>query len=251
MATEPLVAVHELVHAHGRLARSSRTHDALRTHSGNEPFTLNIDRFSLHAGEACACIGPSGSGKTTLLNLIAGIVTPARGRLSVLGHDLCRAPAAVRRALRLSRVGLVFQEFELLEYLSVRENITLVRRLGRLDASALEARAATLAAAAGINHLLSRLPARLSQGERQRVAVCRALATGPALLLCDEPTGNLDPELGLVVTALLLDQARASGAALLMVTHNHALLPTFDRVVSLAVTRAHGQRAAHLTEGVP
>jgi putative ABC transport system ATP-binding protein len=127
----------------------------------------------------------------------------------------------------------VFQEFELLEYLSVLDNITLPYRIHpalRLDDAARD-RAHSLASRLGIGDKLARLPGQLSQGERQRAAVCRSLVTGPSLLLADEPTGNLDPvNTGLVLDALF-ELAAESGAALLTVTHDHELLPRFDRVV--------------------
>ncbi|MFA6043698.1 MAG: ATP-binding cassette domain-containing protein [Phycisphaerales bacterium] len=198
-------------------------------------FSLRVEELHIHAGEHVACIGPSGSGKTTLVSLIAGLLVPQAGRVLTLGHRMSALPDAERRSVRRSRIGMVFQEFELLEYLSALDNIALAWNLGAAtDRGALKIAAIEAAQAAGISHLLARKPRQLSQGERQRVALCRALATRPKLILCDEPTGNLDPTATNAVLDLLLAQARATGAALLMVTHNHTLLPRFDRVIDLA-----------------
>ncbi len=197
------------------------------------PFELRVADLSLGAGEAVACIGPSGAGKTTLVHLFAGILTPDSGEVTLAGQRLDGLGERERRAQRASQVGLVFQEFELLDYLSALDNILLPIRLGRGDLSAARGRAQELAESLGVKDLLKRVPQRLSQGERQRVAIARALIASPALVLCDEPTGNLDPETAGSVLDLLLAQARERGAALLMVTHDHSLLERFDRVIDV------------------
>ena len=162
---------------------------------GTGEFRLEIPRLDVAAGESAAFIGPSGSGKTTLLNLMAGIVCPSRGSIDLGGVDVAALSDGHRRDLRITKIGLVFQEFELLEYLSVLDNILLPYRINAalvLDAAAWQ-RARQLAAEVGIADKLKRYPRQLSQGERQRVAVCRAVLPQPTLLLADEPTGNLDP----------------------------------------------------------
>ena len=141
-----------------------------------------------------------------------------------------------RRQRRALEVGLVFQEFELLDYLSGLDNVLLPHRLagaGRERMAAARARAEHLAGTLGIEEVLGRVPRRMSQGQRQRVAIGRALVTEPSLVLCDEPTGNLDPTTADDVLTLLLAEARGRGAALLMVTHDHSLLERFDRVVDV------------------
>ncbi|MGF1502319.1 MAG: ABC transporter ATP-binding protein [Paracoccaceae bacterium] len=202
-------------------------------------FGLEIPTFRLERGECVAVVGPSGSGKTTLLGLIAGLLRPSAGLVRVSGTPVSALSEAERRAFRISRIGFVFQDFELIGYLSARDNILypylIAPRLG-LDAG-VRARAERLAEAAGIAPALGRRPRALSQGEQQRVGVCRALVTGPDLVLADEPTGNLDPETKLRVLDLLLRETRAAGASLLAVTHDHALLPRFDRVVDFAAFR--------------
>lgn len=215
--------------------------------AGGGAFALRVPEFSLARGEAVACVGPSGCGKTTLLHLVAGVLAPGRGSVRVLGEELGSMAEGRRRELRLRRVGMVFQEFELLEYLTARENVLIASRFTDLDRRELGARADALAEAAGVGHLLARKPRRLSQGERQRVALCRALVTRPELVLCDEPTGNLDPETTRRVLDLVLDRARADGAGVLCVTHNHDLLSRFDRVFDIgARSSAASERRAGL-----
>lgn len=198
-------------------------------------FVLEVPELDLGARERVALVGPSGCGKTTLLHLVAGILVPARGELRVLGEDLGALGDRARRAFRVSRLGLVFQEFELIDYLTVAENLALPFRLHKPLARAHDpaARVAALAERLGLARLLDRRPARLSQGERQRVALGRALAASPGLLLGDEPTGNLDPDNARRAIDLLLEQAAADDAAVLVVTHDHSLLDRFDRVVSM------------------
>ena len=196
-------------------------------------FALRIPELQVARGEALAFVGPSGSGKTTLLHLIAGIVAATAGRVVTEGVDLSALPEPARRDFRVRAIGLVFQEFELLDYLSVLDNVLLPYRINptlRLDRS-VRARARELAERLGIAKLLGRRPAQLSQGERQRAAVCRALVADPPLLLADEPTGNLDPANKTRVLDLLFDVARERGATLVTATHDRELLPRFDRVL--------------------
>lgn len=198
-------------------------------------FELAIDELSIESTQPTAIIGPSGSGKTTLLRLIAGVLRPSAGTVRVLGQTVSGMTDTQARAFRIKNIGLVFQEFELVDYLSARDNILLPMRLSRaltLDTAARQ-RVDELAQATGITHLLDKEPAQLSQGERQRVAICRSLVTGPSLLLADEPTGSLDPENQKKIVELLRDSAAKAGAGLVMVTHDHELLDYFDRVIDL------------------
>ena len=151
----------------------------LRFAYGQSDFALTVDELSIPVGQRVACVGPSGSGKTTLLHLMAGILTPERGRVQVGPDELSSLSEGQRRAVRIERIGLVFQEFELLESLTSEENIWLPYLVApSLSMNAdVQARARTLAASTGVSHVLGRRPARLSQGERQRIALCRALIT--------------------------------------------------------------------------
>ncbi len=200
---------------------------------GEGDFRLQIPNLKLGKGSSVAFIGPSGSGKTTLLHLLAGIVLPGAGRIESNGVEVTSLSDAERRDFRIRHVGLVFQEFELLEYLSVLDNILLPYRINpaiRLAPSVRE-RAEKLAEDVGIRDKLHRYPRKLSQGERQRVAVCRAVLPEPVLLFADEPTGNLDPVNAARVLDILFGLAERSGSTLVTVTHDHELLPRFERVV--------------------
>ena len=196
-------------------------------------FRLSIPEFRLERGEKAAVIGPSGSGKTTLLNLIAGIFAGGQGEIEVDGTRVDLLDDAARRDFRITRIGFVFQDFELLDYLTVLDNILHPYRITgalKLDGAVRE-RAAELARRMGIGDKLSRHADDLSQGEKQRTAICRALLPDPRLILADEATGNLDPENKTRILDLLFDSAERHDATLLAVTHDHELLPRFDRVV--------------------
>ncbi|MCH7643612.1 MAG: ABC transporter ATP-binding protein [Myxococcales bacterium] len=200
---------------------------------GEGDFALRVPELVVERGERVALIGPSGSGKTTLLHLIAGIALPRAGRIATDGVALPDLDDAARREFRIRRIGLVFQEFELLEYLSVLDNILLPCRISPalpLNAAARE-RAVALAHGVGIGEKLDRMAERLSQGEKQRVAVCRALLVAPGLILADEPTGNLDPDNKERVLDILIERAQQSGATLITVTHDRDLLERFERVI--------------------
>ncbi len=202
---------------------------------GEGGFRLRLPELAVAAGERVAVVGPSGSGKTTLLHLLAGIERPQAGSIRVGDTVVSALGEARRRDFRIRNIGLVFQEFELLDYLDVEGNILLPCRIhpALAPTAALRARAAALADVVGVRGLAARRPDRLSQGERQRVALCRALLLSPTLLLADEPTGNLDPRAKERVLDLLLSSARDLRATLLMVTHDHGLLGRFGRVVEL------------------
>ena len=203
-------------------------------------FVLDIPGFRVESGEKLAVIGPSGSGKTTLLNLIAGMNPPDRGTVQVGDTQVSALDDTRRRDFRIRHLGMVFQDFELLDYLNVLDNILhpyRITRALRLDAG-VRRRAMALAERMGIEDKLKRHADDLSQGEKQRVAICRALLPGPRLLLADEATGNLDPDNKTLILDLLFDSVDAHGATLLAVTHDHELLPRFDRVVDFAGFRS-------------
>ena len=183
-------------------------------------FRLSVPSLQVKGGERVAVVGPSGSGKTTLLNLVAGIARPQSGDIVTVGHKLANLEDAAIRNFRIENIGLVFQEFELLEYLDVFDNVLLPYRINsslKLDDEVRE-RATGLLESVGIGNMLDRYPDQLSQGERQRVAVCRALLVNPSLLLADEPTGNLDPANKGRVLDILIDYADANDAT----KHSHS-----------------------------
>lgn len=199
-------------------------------------FSLSIDHLQISNGEKAAVIGPSGTGKTTLLNLISGIVCPDSGMIDVGGTDVGRFSDNARRRFRITTIGFVFQDFELLDYLNVLDNILHPYRITdalELDNS-VKARARDLAAAMGIGDKLRQRSTNLSQGEKQRTAICRALLPQPKLILADEATGNLDPENKTRILDLLFSAVDGHGTTLLAVTHDHELLQRFNRVIDFA-----------------
>ena len=218
----------------------------LEFHYPRSDFRLRVSELSVKQGSKVALIGPSGSGKTTLLNLMAGITVPLAGRVVTGGVDVTALGDAARRSFRVRQIGLVFQEFELLDHLTVLDNILLAYRISpalRIDRAVRE-RAALLGREVGIGDKLYRYVRRLSQGERQRVAVCRALLTEPPLLLCDEPTGNLDPANKKHVLDILDDYVQKTGATMVAVTHDHEILPRFDSVVDFGPFRRQSEGAS-------
>ena len=208
----------------------------------NGEFRLTVPELSVGKFEKVAVIGPSGSGKTTLLNLIAGIVIPQRGMVDVDSVVISNQSDQQRRDFRITRIGFVFQDFELLDYLNVLDNILHPFRITsalKLSASVRE-RATGLATAMGIADKLKRLANDLSQGEKQRAAICRALLPQPSLILADEATGNLDPDNKTRILDLLFESVEAHEATLLAVTHDHELLGRFDRVIDFKNFTASG-----------
>ncbi len=198
-------------------------------------FQLFVPRLDVASGDLLAVVGASGSGKTTLLNIMAGILAPNAGMVSIADSDLSALTGRQRRHMRISQIGLIFQGFELLEYLTVRDNLLLPYRISAVLEmnDDVETRLERLAEETGIADLMMRFPDELSQGERQRAAICRALITSPSLILADEPTGNLDPDNKQRVLRVLLDQVARHSATLVMVTHDHDLLGPFDRVLDM------------------
>ena len=189
--------------------------------------------LALHRGEFVVLLGRSGSGKSTLLNLISGIDQATHGEILVEGRDLGRMPERDRTLLRRERIGFIFQAFNLLPTLTVEENVRLpLELLGRSSAEA-SARARELLGRVGLGARASSFPDRLSGGEQQRVAVARALAHAPPLLLADEPTGNLDEETGGQVLDLLEGLTRQGHACALIVTHEPAMAERADRVLTM------------------
>ncbi len=203
-------------------------------------FSLDIPALTITKGESVAIIGPSGSGKTTLLNLICGVDRPQHGDIFISGASLNEKSEKALRQHRICNIGMVFQSFELLEYLNVLDNILLPYRLDntlRMDTQAAK-RANEIATTFGIDDKLKRYPSQLSQGEKQRVAIIRALITGAKLIIADEPTGNLDPENTDLVADQLLEFVKKEGATLVSVTHDHTFAQRFDRIIDFTALPA-------------
>ena len=207
--------------------------DGLTFHYPGTDFHLQIPAFEVKSGEKVAVIGPSGSGKTTLLNLVAGILVPDSGHVQVNEISVSELNDAERRNFRIAHIGQVFQAFELIDYLNVLDNILHPYRITRSLKLTPQVRmhAGALAERMGIDDKLERRIDRLSQGEMQRVAFCRALLPAPRLILADEATGNLDPRNKEQILELLFQSVDDHEATLLAVTHDHELLPHFDRVI--------------------
>ncbi|MCB2186772.1 MAG: ATP-binding cassette domain-containing protein [Deltaproteobacteria bacterium] len=202
------------------LIEMADVHLTLTGPSGPVKILAGID-LQVAPGETLSVAGPSGSGKTTLLMVMAGLEKATSGRVLLAGQDLGRLDEDALARLRRERVGVVFQSFHLVSTMTARENVALpLEFAGRDDAWE---EAAQGLAAVGLTLRQDHYPSQLSGGEQQRVAIARALAARPALLLADEPTGNLDQETGRLVADLLFSLAAASGAALVLVTHDPAL----------------------------
>lgn len=203
---------------------------------------LEIETFELNAGERLFLRGPSGSGKSTLLGLIAGVLEAQTGRIEVLGHDMAQLSGSARDRVRADHLGVIFQMFNLVPYLSMVQNVMLPCRFssrrraadsGERDPHAL---AIHLLSRLGLNDpdLLARNVTELSVGQQQRVAAARALIGNPSLIIADEPTSALDADSRDRFIELLSDEAQKTGASLLFVSHDASLAPLFDRALDLS-----------------
>jgi len=201
----------------------------------HDGFALSVNQLEVARGESVAVVGPSGCGKTTLLHLLAGILAAESGSVVIDGVEVSKLGREDRQDYRALAVGLVFQEFELLEYLDVPENVLLPYRVSAalsLDGAARQ-RAMELIEQVGLADKTKSFPRQLSQGERQRVAVCRSLVTQPKVVFGDEPTANLDAENRDHVMDTLFRYSREHQAPLVVVTHDQELRPRFDTVVDV------------------
>ena len=197
-------------------------------------FSMRVEEFTVPLGVSTALVGPSGSGKTTLLGLIAGTLRAASGSIIVNDQEITDFSDNELGRYRIRSVGQVFQAFELLGYLTVIENVMLPWYIAGSGVKAdTQMRAEELLHNVGLESKRSAMPGELSQGEQQRVAVCRAMFNNPPVLLADEPTGNLDQENKQNVVDLLVEQAKRNNSTLLMVTHDESLLNKFDSVLDM------------------
>jgi len=207
---------------------------------------LDIPRFEIASGEQVVLVGPSGCGKTTLLHTIAGITMPDSGQVFLDGVELTRFSEAARDRIRADKIGYVFQTFNLLAGFSALENVMLGMTFARKKLS--RARAIELLEQVGLSHRLNNKPNALSVGEQQRVAVARALANQPSLLLADEPTANVDPRNQQQIVDLIKSACEREKIALLLVTHSMEVAQQLDRAVrleemNLVVSRVRDEQA--------
>lgn len=204
---------------------------------GDDSFKLEIPRLTVQRGEKIAVIGPSGVGKTSFLKLVAGILLPQQGVIRVGDCSVNHLSDAQRRNFRISRIGIIFQDFQLLDYLNTRDNILHPFRISRALklTGSVRSRADSLAQQLGIFTKMQQLTQTLSQGEKQRVAICRAMLPQPDLILADEATGNLDPANKLKILEALFRSVDSHQATLIAVTHDHELLNRFDRVIDFHI----------------
>ncbi|MEV7723276.1 ABC transporter ATP-binding protein [Streptomyces sp. NPDC087917] len=226
----PMVVVRDLRRSFGT---GERTVHALRGVS-----------FEARRGELTALKGRSGSGKTTLMNLVGGLDTPTGGAVELDGTDLASLDENGRLALRRDRIGFVFQSFGLIPVLSAAENVGVPMRMRKVPARQREERVRTLLALVGLAEHADQRPGELSGGQQQRVAVARALANEPALIIADEPTGQLDSETGRSIMRLLRAVVRSEGVTALVATHDPELMELADRVVELRDGRLVEEAAA-------
>ncbi len=192
---------------------------------------LSLETWSVLRGEHSLILGASGSGKSTLLHLIAGLLKPTEGEIWLDDQEIGSLPSRVRDGIRRRCLGLVLQNLHLVSALSIRDNLRLAQSLGGADAE--PDRSDELLNQLGLSHLSRQKPENVSQGERQRIAIARALVNRPNVLLADEPTSALDDDNASVVIGLLMQQAAISGATLIVATHDSRIKPYFDKYVTL------------------
>ena len=190
--------------------------------------------LSIHSGEVVLILGPSGSGKTTLLSIMGGLLHPTEGQVFLNGRDVYRLSDRELSYLRCQQIGYVFQSFNLLNFLTVRQNVEVMLNLAGLTGQQARDRADEVLKSMKLEHRLSFAPQKLSGGERQRVSIARALANNPCLILADEPTGNLDSTAGQNVAGILFGLAHQNGCGVVIVTHDTRILGVADRVLHLS-----------------
>ncbi len=210
---------------------------------------LNDVTFQVNGGEVTAIVGPSGSGKTSLLMILGGLERPTSGKVVVAGQDISAANEDQLAIFRRTSLGILFQNFHLIPSMTALENVALALEIAETKLSLKEIRQRATAALeeVGLGDRITHLPSALSGGEQQRVGLARAMVTSPALMLADEPTGNLDQDTGAKVIELMFNLARKKGTAILLITHDPNLARKADRVL----TMNKGQLTETTKEAVP
>ncbi|MCG6158232.1 ABC transporter ATP-binding protein [Rubinisphaera margarita] len=196
---------------------------------GQTVTALHATTLSVEQGEFIAIVGPSGSGKTTLLSMLGGMLAPTSGTVQILGENLYQLGVAARSRFRNEKIGFVFQNFNLVPWLTALENVQLPLTIGRAEASVQRNRALELLERFGLSDRADHKPSELSAGQQQRVALARTLIATPRLILADEPTGNLDPESRAMVMESLRDCQRQFDQTIILVTHDNSIADTAER----------------------
>lgn len=216
---------------------------------GESVTAFECANLTIQAGEYVAIVGPSGSGKTTLLSLLGGMLSPTSGEVFLNGQSLYKLPPAVRSAIRAEKMGFVFQTFNLITYLSALQNVQIPLALSRMSAAEQTNRSQEALEQFGLGDRLSHLPAELSVGQQQRVALARTLVNNPQVILADEPTGNLDPGSREIVLQAF-DRCHQEGRTIVMVTHDPVAATRATRTLQLRsgqlkdATADHSHKAA-------
>ena len=198
-------------------------------------FKIEISNIKITQGSKIAISGKSGSGKTTLIHLISGILKPQSGEILFFDKSITDMNDKEIRKHRISNIGFIFQEFELLDYLNVMDNLVLPYKINKslsLDEE-IKDKAKEIANRIGIGNKLDQHPKQLSGGERQRLAIARALITSPPLIIADEPTGNLDNKTSNIVMDEITDQVSYTNSTLIMISHNNELISSFDEIIDI------------------
>ena len=198
-------------------------------------FKIEISDIKITQGSKIAISGKSGSGKTTLIHLISGILKPQSGEILFNDKSITDMNDKEIRKHRISNIGFIFQEFELLEYLNVMDNLILPYKINKslVVDSEIKDKAKEIANRIGIGNKLDQHPKQLSGGERQRLAIARALITSPSLIIADEPTGNLDEKTSNIVMDEITDQVSYTNSTLIMISHNNELISSFDEIIDI------------------
>ena len=215
-------------------------HKRYREGSGADALDVSVLRgvsVQVRAGQTLAIVGPSGAGKSTLLHLLGGLDAPSSGRVELMGRDFATLGAAEQGRWRNAHLGFVYQFHHLLPEFSALDNVAMPLRIRREPPAAARAQAQAMLARVGLAGRERHHPGQLSGGERQRVAIARALVTQPVIVLADEPTGNLDPALKPAIAELLVLEARAANAALVVATHDESILGAFTGVLDIGELR--------------
>ena len=201
--------------------------------SGNETVALNRVSFKAERGELVLFLGPSGSGKTTLLTLLAGLQEPSSGEVYIFGKRVQDYSPSSLQKVRATQMGFIFQTFCLLDSLRVLDNVTLVMKFAGIPEKKARRHASECLERFGVGHLSNEFPGKLSQGEKQRVAVARAIANGSKLILADEPTGSLATEQGMAIIEFLHNSVKNDGLSVVITSHDDRISKYADRVLHL------------------